>query len=608
MLKELIFNTKLLDGEALRKRERDLAYLLEVKTSNLLLPFYFEAGINGSINHKLEDIHWGWDGPLSHLRGMFTGHWLSAAARIYQETNNMWLKIKSDEIVSEIEKCQIANGGLWPFSIPEKYLYSLKAGRRFWAPHYVCHKIMMGLLDMYLFANNKTALEIIKKAAEWFINFTSDISLEVMDDMMDLEETGALMEFWLDLYEVTKDEKHLLLARKYERRRLTEPLYLGIDVLTNMHANTTIPEIHGCARMFEITGEEKYKIITENYWNLAVIKRGAFATGGQTNAEIWTPMNKQFARLSEFNQEHCVVYNLIRLADYLYRWTGKSEYADYIEINTINGLFAQGFWESRGATNTHDKFPKESGIVAYFLPLKAGSKKKWGSKTEDFWCCHGTVVQANAKHREYIYYKEGDSAIISQYIPSIVELENDITIKQEDGTFGEVIAIKDIALEIEEKPKYKVMKFSVTSKTPTKMLLKFRIPKWVLGEMIIYLNNKEIMYSIEDNYALVEKEWLKDIIEIRIPKDITCYPLADEPSTVAFLDGPVLLAGLVSEERTLYGDINEPETIISSHNERNWNFWTQEYKTKNQDFGFYFKPIKDIGNEKYTVYFPVRKE
>ena len=48
---------------------------------------------------------------------------------------------------------------------------------------------------------------------------------------------------------------------RYYRRRLFEPLLEGKDVLTNMHANTTIPEVLGCARAYEVTGEEKWLTI-----------------------------------------------------------------------------------------------------------------------------------------------------------------------------------------------------------------------------------------------------------------------------------------------------------------------------------------------------------
>ena len=51
---------------------------------------------------------------------------------------------------------------------------------------------MMGLLDMYLLAGNQQALNILLKCADWFLRFTDEISRETMDNMMDLQETGAL--------------------------------------------------------------------------------------------------------------------------------------------------------------------------------------------------------------------------------------------------------------------------------------------------------------------------------------------------------------------------------------------------------------------------------
>jgi DUF1680 family protein len=76
----------------------------------------------------------------------------------------------------------------------------------------------------------------------------------------------------------------------------------GKDVLTNMHANTTIPEVMGCARAYEVTGEEKWLDIVKSYWKCAVTDRGAFVTGGQTQGEIWTPKMKPYARLWQKKQ------------------------------------------------------------------------------------------------------------------------------------------------------------------------------------------------------------------------------------------------------------------------------------------------------------------
>lgn len=611
MIQEQIKQVKLLPSTAYEKRNRDIEYLMELKTENLLFSYYAEAGLNGRLNDNPRDLHGGWDGPLSQIRGTFTGHWLSAAARIYQETADMQLKAKADFIVSEIARCQEANGGEWAFSIPEKYLYSLKDGKHFWAPQYVCHKTMMGLLDMYLFADNQQALEILKGCAEWFWKFTNEISRETMDQMMDLEETGGIMEFWADLYAVTGEAKHLELMKRYERPKLFEPLLEGKDVLTNMHANMTIPEIHGCARAYEVTGEKRYQKIVENYWRLAVEERGTFATGGQTCGEIWTPKQRMAARLGELNQEHCTVYNMIRLANYLFCWSGDVKYLDYIERNIENGLFAQGFWQARTQDTTCDPPVPDRGLVSYFLPLAAGSQKKWGSRTQDFWCCHCTLVQANARYREFIYYQSENALIVAQYMPSMLcsSFQNSkIFIKQtESDLTGDCLEIKEIALSMDQKPNYRQMDFKIESDKPVFHKILFRIPWWSQGELELFVNGEKVDYEVETGYLSIEREWYQDLIVLRIPKGITCCPLSDEPDTVAFMDGPVLLAGLVNEERILYGDTTRPETLIKPSHERQWVEWMPGYRTVNQQFGFYLKPLKNIGREFYTVYFPVRK-
>lgn len=608
---EQIKNVKLLNSEKSVKRDRDIEYLMELKTKNLLFSYYTEAGLNGLLREHLSDmgLHDGWDNPLCQIRGTFTGHWLSAVARLYQETGNLDLKVKADYVVSEIGRCQEANGGQWAFSIPEKYLYSLKAGRHFWAPQYVCHKTMMGLLDMYLFAGNEQALDILKGCAEWFIEFNKDITRENMDDMMDLEETGGIMELWADLYAVTGDLRHLALMKKYERPRLTEPLLKGIDVLTNMHANMTIPEIHGCARAYEVTGEERYRKIVENYWDLAVTQRGTFATGGQTDGEVWTPMQKQAAHLSTVNQEHCTVYNMIRLANYLYRWTSDTQYLDYIEKNIENGLMAQGFWEAVSNNSADDFLEPRTGLLTYFLPLAAGSRKKWATKTGDFWCCVCTLVQANAKYREFVYYQSEGCLTVAQFIPAEIHTEFNgvkVCVRQEvTDTTGDYMAINSISSTIQNKPDSLPMSYYISALQPVNYMIRFRMPWWLKGEVEIFINGKKFEYKTDQNYAVVQREWYQDKVEVKFPKGIICWPLPDEPETVAFMDGPVVLAGIVPEERTLFGDINHPETMIKPFHERQWSEWMPTYKTTRQLKGFYFKPLKDIGNQAYTVYFPV---
>ena len=71
------------------------------------------------------------------------------------------------------------------------------------------------------------------------------------------------------------------------------------------------------------------------------------------------------------------------------------------------------------------------------------------------------------------------------------------------------------------------------------------------------------------------------------------------------LDGPIVLAGLCSEERTLVGDPRDPSTFLAPDNEREWWRWLGGYRTVGQSRGIRFLPLFEVTEEPYTVYFPV---
>lgn len=607
----LTSSTYLLPGEAMLRRDRNREYLNRLKTENLLMSHYLEAGLR-SYTYRPEGMHGGWDSVTSDIRGTVVGHWLSAAARIYAETKDLALKLRADHIVSEIERCQQENGGEWAFSIPEKYLYWLKQGKHKWAPQYVCHKNMMGLLDMYLFAGNQQALEIDLKAAEWFYRFTDNITSEQMGEMRDIEETGGLMEHWANLYSVTQNPRHLELMRRYERPLLFDPLERGEDVLTNMHANMTIPEVQGVARAYEVTGEERYYKIVKNYWELAVKKRGMYVTGGQTCGEIWTPMGEQSARLSELNQEHCTVYNMMRLSEYLLRWTGEAEYADYYERNLYNGIFAQGYWRGRNRDTLCEPHEPPTGLISYFLPLRPGAQKKWGSEFDHFWCCHCTLLQANAIFNESIFYQSEDGVVVCQYLPAEVTFDfnkTNIKIMQTlDQQTGDNLRILPVNWQITSRPTVYQILLNVKADQPVEFTLKLRRPWWLKANLRVVVNGREVSWNDDGHgFAAIRRVWENDEVQIFLKYGLSCWPLPDRPDTVAFLVGPVALAGLISEERMLYGDINDPTTMLIPDDEREWQTWKNGWRTVDQPVGFRFKPLYEIGNEIYTVYFPVRK-
>lgn len=606
------------DEELLRRRDENKKYLLELENDNLLISYMLEAGVYKTAETP-KGIHGGWESPLCELRGHFLGHWLSAAAMHYEATGNEVVKAKADEIIEVLAKCQEENGGRWVASIPEKYLYRIGNKKPVWAPQYTIHKTFMGLLDMYELAGNEQALEIAIRFGEWFYDWSGRYNTEQFQRILDVE-TGGMLEIWAILYRLTQKNIFRELMDRYYRNSLFDGLLEGKDVLTNMHANTTIPEILGAAACYEVTGEEKFFEITKAYWNEAVTMKGSYATGGQTCGEIWSPDKNLAVRLGDKNQEHCTVYNMMRLADFLFRHTGKAEYMDYWEKNLYNGIMAQGYWKGSFTHGKKSEYPTQ-GLLTYFLPLCAGGQKAWSSRKQDFFCCHGSLVQANAAHNKGIYYEGDNQLYICQYFNSDykgeingqkISIEQRINLLNGSAHLASDSAghqkINGICVENPNNPRKLVCDFCIKSQAEKELEILIRIPEWANGKTNILINGEEVNEeSKPGTFVSIKQVWKEDIIHLELGKKISVNYLPGAENTVAFLDGPVVLAGLCDEERVLYTDKELPEELLVADNEREWGNWMNTYKTVHQDRGIRFIPLYQVGYEKYAVYFPIEK-
>lgn len=90
-------NARLLPGLFKERADVNRAYLMELKTEDLLQNFYLEAGIR--TDRDVTEMHLGWESPTCQLRGHFLGHWLSAASMLIARNNDRELKGKIIVIV-----------------------------------------------------------------------------------------------------------------------------------------------------------------------------------------------------------------------------------------------------------------------------------------------------------------------------------------------------------------------------------------------------------------------------------------------------------------------------------------------------------------------------
>jgi len=582
-----------LDGGVLQQRavaNRD--YLMELDPKYVMQNYYLEACL---YEIDFRKCYKGWDSPASGLKGHFLGHWLSACAKYYAASRDMQVKARADFVVSELSRIQDYNGNGWVAGIPEKQMRWLAIGRRAGVPNYNVHKTIMGLYDMYTYADNEQALKVLKGLAGWYVDWIKDLSDEQMAFVLDAE-TGGMVEVWAQLYELTGEPEHKMLMDRFVRRQLVDGILSDVDILTNMHANTTIPEILGIAKVYDVTGEERLYDAVKAYWKSAVTDRGWFATGGQTSGELWTPPFTIATRLGNRTQEHCTVYNMIRLADWLLQKTGDACYGDYIERNIYNGILAQ--------QNPFTAMP------AYFLPTMPGSEKRWGSKTESFWCCHGSVVQAHTVNQQYLFYQDDESLIASVFFPCKLETEIHGVPLQAGMKFDQKVGEMRVLLHHDSgdvhRPNYQKVDISLKAEKPVEFTLKIRAPWWLAGEPQVLVNGEAVATEIVDQYILVKREFSDDVVSVILPKALTLCPTYDDPDLVAVMEGPQVFVGLCDNAPALTLDRNDPAEAFSTREERLWGQWFNIYQTRYQDENITFIPVSEVVDQKYTMYFPIR--
>ena len=602
MLKQINFeNIHLLPSLFNERSEINKTYLLDLKKQGLLQSFYLEAGIVMPGLQVLDDpstaeLHWGWEAPTCQLRGHFLGHWMSAASMLVATNKDRELKAKLDTVIDELDRCRVLNGGKWIGSIPEKYFGKLERNEYVWSPQYVMHKTLLGLYHSFLYAKNEKALEILGHAADWYMDWTEDMLVKNPHAVYSGEE-GGMLEVWASLYELTKEEKYMTLAERYSHPSIYRKLTDNLDPLSNCHANASIPWAHGAAKMYEITGDEKWLTLVKKFWNCAINERESYCTGGQNAGEFWVPPHKLGQFLGNRNQEFCTVYNMVRLADYLFRFTGEAVYADYMEKNLYNGFLAQQ--------------NKETGMPTYFLPMSAGSRKKWGSKTHDFWCCHGTMVQSQTLYPTLCFYEdcEKERLVVGQYIPSeyIWNKENQkVTITQNvDMKYYNDQAFFD-ENDTSQMSRW-LMKFTITAEAPTDFTLSLRIPDWVKGNPAVTINGVAVDdIAVNNGFFDIHKTWENDTVSIYFQTALTLSSLPDMPELTAVLEGPVVLAGLCDADRGLYMKENNADSALLPNTEHTYSTfpWLQStYRTTGQPENISFVPLYDVTDEQYTLYF-----
>lgn len=451
------------------------------------------------------------------------GHYLSACAHLYAATGDESIKARAVTIVAELAKCQDAlpkqgfNPGFLS-AYPESFFDRVDQCKPVWAPYYTLHKILAGLLDVYQLCDDRQALDVLVKMADWLKRRVDRLSTEQMQRALN-NEHGGMNEVLANLYGVTHNPDHLKLAKAFNHQLIFEPLARGEDQLDGKHANTQIPKIIGAAREYELTGEQALHDVARFFWQQVALKR-SYVVGGHSDGEHFFPVDRFAQHLSPATAETCNTYNMLKLTRHIFSWDPTAEAMDFYERALYNQILA-----SQEPTQ---------GMMIYFASLKPGHFKSYNTPEDSFWCCTGTGMENHARYTDAIYFHGPDSLYVNLFLASQLNWkEQGIEVRQETRF-----------------PEQDSTRLTFHCRQPRAFDLNVRYPAWAQKGMTVRVNGQPHAFAdAPGSYVKIQREWKDgDAVEIQIPMTLRTESLPGDPTHVAILYGPIVLAGELGTE------------------------------------------------------------
>lgn len=572
---------------------RDSAWIASLDADRLLHAFRTRAGAWSGREGGYMTIRklGGWESLDCDLRGHTTGHLMSACALMYAATGEEFFRLKGDSLVRGLAQVQQLSGTGYVSAFPEALIDRNIAGQSVWAPWYTLHKILAGLLDEYLLADNDLALQVARGMGDWAYEKLRGITPEVRRRML-RNEFGGMPESWWNLYAITGEERYHHLARFFYHDDVLDPLRAEHEEFGTKHTNTFLPKVLGEARNYELTACDSARRATLFFWR-QMFGGHLFVTGSASDREHFFDPARQSEHLSGYTGETCCTYNLLKLAHHLFCWTADAQVAEYCERALLNHILGQQ--------------DPATGMVCYFLPLASGAHKVYSTPDRSFWCCVGSGFESHAKYGETIYYHRGDTLCVNQWIPSrLTWRERGLTLTQRtDFPVGESSVL------------------TLAAEHPVRATILLRRPSWSPA-CELRVNGRRLRIEPRGGYFALTRTWRDgDRIEIRFPMTLHVETTHDDPSRGALLYGPVVLAGRMG---TAGFEGCQPDSDPTRYND----YYTYDYHIPESlndtlrfdpgrirrspgtlhfvtDEGVSLAPLYDIHRERYVVYWHLKQ-
>ncbi|MBE7170883.1 MAG: glycoside hydrolase family 127 protein [Williamsia sp.] len=288
----------------------------------------------------------------------------------------------------------------------------------------------------------------------------------------------------------------------------------------------------GAADVGAEKGDPGYMDAMKRVWE-DVVYRNMYITGGIGSSG----RNEGFSTDYDLPNEEaycetCASVGMVLWNQRMNLLTGDSKYIDVLERSLYNGAL--------------DGLSLSGNRFFYGNPL-ASTGRNQRSEWFGTACCPSNIARLVESLGDYIYAKSGDAIWVNLFVGSTTTVnlqKGKVALQQQTGY-----------------PWSGAVQLAVMPERTQKFSLRLRIPGWAQGEpvpgktyrfadedtskFVIEVNGKPIAYTLEQGYALINREWKKgDKVSLYLPMPVRRVRAIDsvkqDKNRVAFQRGPLV--------------------------------------------------------------------
>jgi len=385
------------------------------------------------------------------------------------------------------------------------------------------------------------------------------------------------------LYNITKDEKHLKLAKYFIDQRGQNPLFFEEEGKKNNndfywkdsffkfqyyqagkpvreqnvaegHAVRALYLYSGMADIARLTGDEDLTRTCKNLWN-NIVNRQMYITGAIGQSEYGESFSYDYDLPNDtVYGETCASIGLAFFARRMASISPKGSYGDVLDKTLFNSIISGMSLDGKSFfyVNPLEAFPEASLKDRRMKHVKI-RRQKWFACA----CCPPNLARIIASLGSYIHSFGGNNLFTHLYIGSEAKL----------NLYG-----TDVSVKIETKyPWEEQVDISFAMNAKAKFKYALRIPGWC-KKYSICLNGVDADYSIKDGFAHIDREWTSGdrvTLIFKMPVNfIRSNPhVRENIGKVACLRGPVVYCAEEEDNgpELFRLRIGKPKDIVTKH-------------------------------------------